>query len=150
PARWCTARSCCLPTNPPATSTTAPAAPSANCCSTCTAKPAPRWCWSPTTWISRAAATACCASPTAVWSRTPETPVRMLLELAWRDLRGASRTLWVFCACLALGVALIAASSGVHRQVGDALLANTRALFGGDVEVRSRAPLNDDVLNWMN
>ncbi|MDX5363928.1 MAG: ABC transporter permease [Pseudazoarcus pumilus] len=74
----------------------------------------------------------------------------MLLELAWRDLRGASRTLWVFCACLALGVALIAASGGVYKQVGDALLANTRALFGGDVEVQSRAPLADDVVTWMN
>lgn len=74
----------------------------------------------------------------------------MLLELAWRDLRGAQRTLWVFCACLALGVALIAASGGVYRQVGETLLANTRALFGGDVEVRSRAPLNDDIRTWMN
>ncbi len=76
--------------------------------------------------------------------------MRMLLELACRDLRGAGRTLWVFCACLALGVALIAASGGVYRQVGDALLDDTRALFGGDVEVRSRAPLGDDVRAWMD
>src|SRR5690606_3559939 len=38
----------------------------------------------------------------------------------------------------------------IYRQVGDTLLANTRALFGGDVEVRSRAPLNDDILTWMS
>src|SRR5690554_4103573 len=74
----------------------------------------------------------------------------MLLELAWRDLRGAGRTLWVLCACLALGVALIAASGGVYRQVGDALLADTRALFGGDVEVRTRAPLSEDTRAWMD
>ena len=35
--------------------------------------------------------------------------MRSLLSLAWRDLRGGGRTLWVFCACLMLGVTLIAA-----------------------------------------
>ncbi|MCB1889364.1 MAG: ABC transporter permease [Rhodocyclaceae bacterium] len=68
---------------------------------------------------------------------------------AWRDLRGGGRSLWVFCACLVLGVALIAASGGLYRQVSDSLLADTRALFGGDLEVRSRAPLGDDALGWM-
>ncbi len=75
--------------------------------------------------------------------------MRSLLSLAWRDLRGGGRTLWVFCACLTLGVALIAASGGLYRQVSASLLADTRALFGGDVEVRVRAPLADDMLEWM-
>ena len=72
-----------------------------------------------------------------------------LLRLAWRDLRGSGRTLWVFCACLALGVALIAASGGLYRQIGASLLADTRVLFGGDLEVRTRAPLPDEMLAWM-
>ena len=75
--------------------------------------------------------------------------MRNLLSLAWRDLRGGGRTLWVFCACLTLGVALIAASGGLYRQVSASLLADTRALFGGDLEVRVRAPLADDTLEWM-
>lgn len=75
--------------------------------------------------------------------------MRSLLSLAWRDLRGGGRTLWVFCACLMLGVTLIAASGGLYRQVSAGLLADTRALFGGDVEVRTRAPLTDEVLAWM-
>ncbi|MHB1373350.1 MAG: ABC transporter permease [Thauera sp.] len=75
--------------------------------------------------------------------------MRSLLSLAWRDLRGGGRTLWVFCACLMLGVTLIAASGGLYRQVSSSLLADTRTLFGGDVEVRARAPLADDVLAWM-
>ncbi|TVT61012.1 MAG: FtsX-like permease family protein [Azoarcus sp. PHD] len=75
--------------------------------------------------------------------------MRSLLSLAWRDLRGGGRTLWVFCACLSLGVALIAASGGLYRQVSASLLADTRALFGGDLEVRVRAPLDDDMLEWM-
>lgn len=73
----------------------------------------------------------------------------MLFRLAWRDLRGSTRTLWVLCACLALGVTLIAASGGLYRQVSAGLLADTRTLFGGDLEVRSRSPLPDDALAWM-
>lgn len=76
--------------------------------------------------------------------------MRMLFRLAWRDLRGSGRTLWVLCACLALGVTLIAASGGLYRQVSAGLLADTRTLFGGDLEVRSRAPLPDAVLDWMH
>ncbi|HRP24682.1 FtsX-like permease family protein [Thauera sp.] len=75
--------------------------------------------------------------------------MRSLLSLAWRDLRGSGRTLWVFCACLMLGVALIAASGGLYRQVSASLLADTRALFGGDVELRTRAPLADEVRAWV-
>jgi putative ABC transport system permease protein len=72
-----------------------------------------------------------------------------LVGLAWRDLRDSGRTLWIFCACLVLGVTLIAASGGLFSQVRDSLLADTRALFGGDLEVRSRAPLTDAELAWM-
>lgn len=72
-----------------------------------------------------------------------------LARLAWRDLRGSGRTLWVFCACLVLGVTLIAASGGLYTQLRDSLLADTRALFGGDLEVESRKPLPDAALAWM-
>ena len=75
--------------------------------------------------------------------------MRSLLRLAWRDLRGSGRMLWVFCACLMLGVALIAARGGLYRQVSASLLADTRALFGGDVEVRTRAPLTDELRAWV-
>jgi putative ABC transport system permease protein len=72
-----------------------------------------------------------------------------LLDLAWRDLRGSGRTLWVFCACLLLGVALVAAGGGLYRQVAGSLQADVRALFGGDIEVRSDRPLDDAALVWM-
>ncbi|MEZ5583071.1 MAG: FtsX-like permease family protein [Candidatus Competibacteraceae bacterium] len=75
--------------------------------------------------------------------------MHQLLRLAWRDLRGSGRTLWVFCACLMLGVTLIAASGGLFSQVRDGLLADTRALFGGDLEVRARAPLREAEVNWI-
>jgi putative ABC transport system permease protein len=72
-----------------------------------------------------------------------------LLDLAWRDLRGSGRTLWVFCACLLLGVAMVAAGGGLYRQVAGSLQADVRALFGGDIEVRARRPLDAGMLAWM-
>jgi len=71
------------------------------------------------------------------------------ISFAWRDLRASGHTLWVFCICLMLGVTLVAATGGLYRQVSGALLDDTRALMGGDVEVEGRAPLPDDVLAWM-
>jgi putative ABC transport system permease protein len=72
-----------------------------------------------------------------------------LLDLAWRDLRRSGRSLWVFCACLLLGVALVAAGGGLYRQVAASMQADVRQLFGGDLEVRHRAPLSAPELEWM-
>ncbi len=72
-----------------------------------------------------------------------------LPSLAWRDLRASGRRLWIFVACLVLGVTLVAAAGGLHTQVAQALSADARALMGGDVEVESRSPLPTDVLDWM-
>lgn len=73
----------------------------------------------------------------------------MIFRFAWRDLRSSGRSLWVFCACLALGVALISASGGLFRLVSSGLVSDTRTLFGGDLEVEHRAPLSTKELAWM-
>lgn len=75
--------------------------------------------------------------------------MRFVLSFAWRDLHAGGRSLRVFGACLMLGVALIAAGGGLFRQVTEGLLADSRALFGGDLEVRHDAPLNQAELAWM-
>ncbi len=75
--------------------------------------------------------------------------MRFLLDLAWRDLRASGRSLWVFCACLALGVALVTATGGLYRLINQGLLADTRVLLGGDVEVDSDSALPVSVLAWM-
>ena len=74
---------------------------------------------------------------------------RFLFELAWRDLAASGRSLWVFCACLVLGVTLVAATGGLYRLVHAGLLADTRVLMGGDLEVESSEPLPDRALEWM-
>ena len=75
--------------------------------------------------------------------------MRFLLSLAWRDLRGGSRSLWLFGLCLVLGVTLIAATGTLYRQVSGALLADARSLFGGDLEVESRTALPPELIAWM-
>lgn len=72
-----------------------------------------------------------------------------LLDLAWRDMKASGRSLWVFCVCLLLGVTLVAASGGLYGLISAGLLADTRALMGGDLEVDTDAPLPGDALDWM-
>jgi len=75
--------------------------------------------------------------------------MRFLLDLAWRDLRASGRSLWVFCACLALGVTLVTATGGLYQLINQGLLADTRQLLGGDVEVDADSALPETVLDWM-
>ncbi|PWQ94731.1 ABC transporter permease [Leucothrix arctica] len=78
--------------------------------------------------------------------------MRFLLSLAWRDLRASGRSLWIFCACLVLGVTLVSASGSMYRLVGDALLSDTRQLLGGDLQVRvnNQQALPDEAVEWMS
>lgn len=72
-----------------------------------------------------------------------------LLDFAWQDLKSSGRSLWVFCACLVLGVTLVSATGGLYRLIDAGLLADTRVLLGGDLEVESNRPLPPDALAWL-
>lgn len=75
---------------------------------------------------------------------------RSTLSLAWRDLRGSrDRVLWLFVACLLLGVALIALGGSLAGQLGQGLRDGGRALFGGDLRVETRTPLEPEPLAWL-
>lgn len=75
--------------------------------------------------------------------------MQFLFRLAWQDLRGSGRSLWVLCACLVLGVTLVAATGGLYQQVREGLQADSRKLSGGDLQVDSRSRLPDEAINWM-
>lgn len=77
--------------------------------------------------------------------------MQFLLSLAWRDLRASGRSLWIFFACLVLGVTLVAASGSLYRLTSDGLLTNTRQLLGGDLKVGTDIPrpLPAEALQWM-
>lgn len=80
---------------------------------------------------------------------TPATTA--LTSLMLRDLRGSlpMRSLWVFCTCLFLGIALIAVCAGLLQMVRSGLDGQQRALFGGDLQVSARAPLPAGQLDWL-
>jgi len=69
-----------------------------------------------------------------------------------RDLRGASkvRSLWVFGACLLLGIALIAACGSLLQLVRDGFEQQERNLFGGDVQISQREPITVEQQAWLS
>jgi len=70
-------------------------------------------------------------------------------RLARRELRGGVRQLRLVLACLALGVASIAAVGTLQSATKAGLLADGARLLGGDVEVRvNYQPLPDAALDW--
>ncbi len=76
------------------------------------------------------------------------------MSLAWRlalrDLRGGLRGIRVVLACLALGVAAIAAVGSLRAAVDDGLATNGRALLGGDLAIEGGTqPLPDALGAWL-
>jgi len=82
-------------------------------------------------------------------SETAARPLWML-KFAFADLRSRISALKVFLACLILGVTLVAATASLYRVIEQSLLADTRALLGGDVELDANQPLPDEVLDWIS
>lgn len=75
--------------------------------------------------------------------------MRFLFNFACRDLRSSGQSLWVFFACLVLGVTLLSATGGLYRLVNLSLLADTRVIMGGDLEVVTNQPLTEEALSWI-
>lgn len=57
-------------------------------------------------------------------------------RIAFRELRGGLAGFWIFLACLALGVAAIAAVGSVRQAIQEGLTAQASTLLGGDGEAR--------------
>jgi len=68
------------------------------------------------------------------------------------DLRGASkqRSLWVFSACLLLGIALIASCGSLLQLVRDGFEQQERNLFGGDIQISQRQAVTDEQQHWLD
>jgi putative ABC transport system permease protein len=72
-------------------------------------------------------------------------------SLALRDLRGGFAGMRVVLACLALGVAAIAAVGSLRASIDQGLAENGRRLLGGDISVESGAqPLPDALGAWFS
>ena len=74
----------------------------------------------------------------------------LALRLALRELRGGTAGLRIVLACLALGVAAIAAIGSLRAAVDAGLAANGRQILGGDVAVAGGAEkLPDALRTWL-
>lgn len=74
----------------------------------------------------------------------------LAVRLALRELRGGLRGLRIVLACLALGVAAIAAVGTLRAGVAQGLAADGRRILGGDLEVEGGAqPLPDALRTWL-
>ena len=72
------------------------------------------------------------------------------VRLALRDLRGGLRGIRVVLACLALGVAAIAAVGSLRAAVQQGLATDGRALLGGDLSIDGGGePLPDSLRTWL-
>jgi putative ABC transport system permease protein len=71
------------------------------------------------------------------------------LRLAARELRGGTRGLRVVLACLALGVAAIAAVGSLRAGIQAGMQADGARILGGDFEIRGGyQPVPEDVIAW--
>ena len=76
--------------------------------------------------------------------------IRQAVRIAARELRGGARGLWLVVACLALGVAAIAAVGTLRAGVAAGLSADSARLLGGDVELRlGGRPLPEEARRWL-
>jgi putative ABC transport system permease protein len=76
--------------------------------------------------------------------------VKLAFTLARRELRTGVRGLRIVLACLALGVAVIAAVGTLREAIDRGLAADGRRLLGGDLEVSGGAePLPDELRAWL-
>ncbi len=72
-------------------------------------------------------------------------------RFAARELRGGLRGFRIFLACLALGVAAIAAVGSVRASIEAGLTREGAALLGGDAEIEfTYRYASEDELGWMN
>lgn len=81
--------------------------------------------------------------------RNAQTKPLWMIKFAITDLRSRISALKVFLACLILGVTLVAATASLYRVIEQSLLADTRMLLGGDVELDASEPLPNDVIDWV-
>jgi len=74
----------------------------------------------------------------------------LAFRFARRDLRGGVKGLRIVLACLALGVAAIAAVGTLRAGVAEGLRADGARIMGGEVEVGSQqGPVPQAALDWM-
>jgi putative ABC transport system permease protein len=83
-------------------------------------------------------------------ARAGRTPRALALRFAWRELRGGIAGFRLFLACLALGVAIVAAVGSLAASLEAGIAADATRLLGGDLELRRvYRPLEPETLSFL-
>ncbi|QEX19773.1 glycosyl transferase family 1 [Hypericibacter terrae] len=83
-------------------------------------------------------------------ARASRGPQLLALRFAWRELRGGIAGFRLFLACLALGVAIVAAVGSLAASLEAGIAADATRLLGGDLELRRvYRPLEPDTLSFL-
>ncbi|UWS80469.1 FtsX-like permease family protein [Phaeobacter sp. G2] len=83
-------------------------------------------------------------------SRTPASSLRLAWRFALRELRSGVKGFRIFLACLALGVAVIAAIGSIRASIEAGLTQEGASLLGGDAELTFTYRFaNDEERAWM-
>ncbi len=83
-------------------------------------------------------------------ARANRRPQALALRFAWRELRGGIAGFRLFLACLALGVAIVAAVGSLAASLEAGIAADATRLLGGDLELRRvYRPLEPETLSFL-
>jgi putative ABC transport system permease protein len=83
-------------------------------------------------------------------ARVFRSPRALALIFAWRELRGGIVGFRLFLACLALGVAIVAAVGSLSASLEAGIAADATRLLGGDLELRRvYRPLEPETLSFL-
>ena len=75
---------------------------------------------------------------------------RLAVRYSLRELRGSLGRVWVWVACLSVGVGAVVSVAGLASSVDGAIRGEARKLLAADLAVRSRGPIPEDVLETID
>ena len=75
---------------------------------------------------------------------------RVALRYSLRELRGSLGRVWVWVACLSVGVGAVVSVAGLASSVDGAIRGEARKLLAADLAVRSRGPIPEEVLETID
>ena len=75
---------------------------------------------------------------------------RVALRYSLREIRGSLGRVWVWVACLSVGVGAVVSVAGLASSVDGAIRGEARKLLAADLVVRSRGPIPEHVLETID
>ncbi|MFQ3215115.1 MAG: putative ABC transport system permease protein, partial [Marivirga sp.] len=75
--------------------------------------------------------------------------ISWLFKMAWRDSRRNRGRLLLFMSSIVLGIAALVAINSFGENLTNQINDEARDLLGADVEIESRSPISDTLVNFL-